>query len=173
MFFTIILVCVTGILIHELCHIAVLSWYGYRIQALCIGLPMKPFIKIPMGKFINELYLTPYFWSGMTITVMEEKPVASKWFFINLAGPLGNCLVLLFIYLLKGNAEFISSLAFFTNGTNPGSQPGFWTIVIMMNIAFGFGELIPYVARDGTEILNVLTGKHTREIKAAASLRAS
>ena len=169
MFSTMILVCLTGILIHELCHIAVLSWYGYRIQALYIGLPMKPFIKISLGKFINELYLTPYFWSGMTVPIMEQKPVASKWFLINLAGPLGNLLILLLIYLLKGPSEFIDTVTFFTNGIHPAGQPGFWTIAIAMNIAFGLGELIPYVAKDGTEILNVITGKHTRELNAVRS----
>jgi len=169
MLFTMIFVCMTGILIHELCHIAVFSWYGYKIQALFIGLPMKPFVKIPLGKFINELYLTPYFWSGATVPVMKQKPVASKWLLINLAGPLGNLLVLLSIYLLKGPSEFISTATFFTSGIHPAGQPGFLTIVIAMNIAFGLGELIPYVAKDGTEILNVITGKHTRERNAVIS----
>ena len=158
MFFTTMLACmVAGVVIHELGHIAVLSYYGHKIRALAIGLPMKPFIKIPLRAVADELYITPYLWAGATFPKFKQKPTASGWLFIHLGGPGSNLLVLTVIFLFRGSSEFISAAYLFTPHI---IDVGFWELFIIFNFVY-VGELIPFIGKDGTVALNVIRGKYS------------
>lgn len=156
---TILAAVLLGIVVHEFGHIAVLSYYGYKIQALIIGIPIKPFVKISVNWIVKELYITPYLWTGTTIPVMLQKPIGLEWLVIHLAGPSSNLLVVGLAYLFRGPSEFISLVNAFIHPANRFSV-GFWELFIALNIAYGVGELIPYISKDGTEILKVLSRRY-------------
>lgn len=163
MFLTVLACVLIGIVVHELGHIAVLSYYGYKTQALVIGMPIKPFVKIPINWIVNELYITPYLLSGTTIPIMPHKPTGLRWLAIHLAGPLSNTLVIGLVFLFRGSAELTSLIMAFVNPAS-GFSGGFWEFLIALNFAYGIGELVPYLAKDGTEILKVLLGQYRQEI---------
>ena len=152
-------------IIHECGHIILLLKYGYKIRGISIGLPIKPFVTIPI-KFDNfnmSLYFSPYLWSSMTITNMETKPKASIWTAIVLAGPSACILVLVVIYLFNGMSGFM----YLANSLwqNPGRRLSFWEWFIILNFACGFGELVPFVSNDGTRLLQVLRDKYFQKTR--------
>lgn len=151
--------CITiSVLIHELGHVVALLFYGYKPKAISIGAPFKPIFRIPTKFLVNELWITPYFWGGSTVVSMPNGPTASRWLIINLAGPAINILVLCMIFLLRGSSDFIL-LAHLLKGSTL-QVINFWAAFTVFNICYGIGELIPYLGRDGTNILKVLTGKY-------------
>lgn len=150
------------VIVHELGHSLMLVRYGYKVKGFCIGLPLPPLATIKLGDF--HLSVSPYLSGGMTIPDMKSKPEkASVWFMIVIAGPLANILLLSIIYLTRGQTDFIA-LAHGFDLSNPRPVVTFWMWLIALNVA-GACELIPFICKDGTELLKVFRGKYTTEIE--------
>ncbi len=158
-FLTVLCYMALCITIHETGHVVVSTALGYRVKGVSLGIPLKPFTTIPIkiGEQDIHLIVSPYLIAGSTNLDMKRKPEkVLHWVAILLAGAFANTLVLVALYLTQGPSKFVSVWKAFVHRNLPLTL---WGWFIIMNIAYGIGELIPFMGGDGTELLRVLLGR--------------
>lgn len=145
-----------SMVIHELGHFVVMKSLGYKVVEISFGKRQDPMLRIPVGG--ANVYFTPYIWAGVTTFHTDKPTIKIKTYAAFLvAGSFTNLLVILAVFLFRGSQDFVSIKNLFTFQ----GLPTFLGFFIVMNLAYGIGELMPVWSGDGRRLLKLWQGKYS------------